>query len=72
MRFHIIPWLFFTLIGSLKSHPIPDIPVVGNFEHNGSCKIIVEIDTRCFAEDPEDVPFLSQSVFESYSKEKKR
>tara|TARA_B100002019_G_scaffold70383_1_gene60622 strand:+ start:19914 stop:21080 length:1167 start_codon:yes stop_codon:yes gene_type:complete len=71
MRFHIIPWLFFTLIGSLKSHPIPDIPVIGNFEHNGSCKIIVEIDTRCFAEDPEDVPFLSQSVFESYSKEKK-
>ena len=49
------------------AHPIPDIPVVGSFNSDGNATIIVEIDTRSFADDPEDVPFLVKSSFENLS-----
>jgi len=51
------------LFCSLFSHPIPDIPVSGNFEDNNSASITVTLDTRVFADDPEQVPFLTLSQF---------
>ena len=62
----------FTLLLSLLSpflhgHPIPDIPVVGKFNSDGNCSIYIEIDTRSFAEDPEQVPFLISSDFKKLS-----
>ncbi len=46
------------------AHPIPDIPVIGSFERNGSASITIEVDPRCFAEDPEEVPFLQKDAFD--------
>ena len=46
------------------AHPIPDLPVIGSFEANGSAVIMAEIDPRCFAEDPEEVPFLQKDAFD--------
>ena len=46
------------------AHPIPDIPVIGSFERNGTAVIIVEVDPRCFSEDPEEVPFLQKEAFD--------
>lgn len=63
-------FLFLLLFHSLQGHPIPDIPVLGAFEINGSSRILVEIDTRSFAEDPEEVPFLTKSVFDNFPNEK--
>ena len=62
----------FTILLSLLSpflhgHPIPDIPVVGKFNSDGNCSIYIEIDTRSFAEDPEQVPFLISSDFKKLS-----
>lgn len=45
------------------AHPIPDIPVIGSFERNGSASITIEVDPRCFADDPEEVPFLQKDAF---------
>ena len=47
----------------LQGHPIPDIPVLGSFDSNGSMTISVEIDPRCFSEDPEKEPFLQREAF---------
>ena len=50
--------------GFLQGHPIPDIPVLGSFDSNGSMTISVEIDPRCFSEDPEKEPFLQREAFD--------
>ena len=59
--------LFFLVIGgfinSLWSHPIPDIPVIGSFYSDGNASIVVEIDPRSFAEDPESIPFITEKTF---------
>ena len=60
-----IPLLIF--VHCLVGHPIPDIPIVGKFNSDGNCSILVEIDTRSFAEDPEAVPFLTKTEFEKLS-----
>ena len=44
---------------SLVAHPIPDLPIFGKFDQNGSSQVEVEIDPRAFAEDPEAEPFLT-------------
>ena len=49
---------------SLIAHPIPDLPIFGHFDQNGSSQIEVEIDPRAFAEDPEAEPFLSEPALE--------
>ncbi len=60
--------LFFLLFSALlKGHPIPDIPVIGKFNSDGNSSIYIEIDTRSFAEDPEQVPFLTSSTFKQLS-----
>ena len=51
--------LFLCLLNFAWTHPIPDLPVFGKFQSHGNCTILVEIDPRCFAEDPEQVPFLT-------------
>ncbi len=42
----------------VEAHPVPDIPVWSFFNQNGSCKIEVQVDTRCFSEDPLNEPYL--------------
>jgi hydrogenase/urease accessory protein HupE len=56
----------------LLAHPIPDIPVIGSFERNGSASITIEVDPRCFAEDPEEVPFLQKEAFDKLGSQEKK
>ena len=51
------------IINPLFSHPIPDIPVIGSFYSDGNASIVVEIDPRSFAEDPESIPFITDKTF---------
>ena len=52
--------LFLLLASSLCwGHPIPDLPVFGSFNRNGTSSILVEVDPRAFSEDPEAEPFLT-------------
>jgi hypothetical protein len=67
MKFLKITLLLSLLSPFLHGHPIPDIPVVGKFNSDGNCSIYIEIDTRSFAEDPEQVPFLTSSDFKKLS-----
>ena len=65
--------LFFPLLNVLlHGHPIPDIPVIGDFDQNGSSVITIEIDTRSFADDPEEVPMLEWEAFNELSEEDKK
>ena len=64
--------LIFPLLSAfLHGHPIPDIPVIGKFYSDGNSSIYIEIDTRSFAEDPEQVPFLIKSAFKQLSESNK-
>ncbi len=56
---------------SVKAHPIPDLPVMGDFNKDGKSSLTLSIDTRCFTDDPEEIPFLSESEFDAYSDEEK-
>ena len=67
MKFLKITLLVPLLSALLNGHPIPDIPVIGNFNSDGDSSIYIEIDTRSFAEDPEQVPFLTNSAFKQLS-----
>ena len=71
MRFWniILSLTFFSSL--LNGHPIPDIPVIGSFDQNGSSVITVEIDTRSFADDPEEVPMLEWEAFNKLTEEEK-
>lgn len=62
---HLVFLMYFAgSFAFLQGHPIPDIPVLGSFDSNGSMTISVEIDPRCFSEDPEKEPFLQREAFD--------
>ncbi len=50
---------------SSHAHPIPDIPVRGVFENGGKAKISVEINPRCFDEDPDTATALIKALYET-------
>ena len=72
MKFVTIYFLLLSTFALLNGHPIPDIPVIGDFDQNGSSVITVEIDTRSFADDPEEVPMLSGPAFDKLTAEEKK
>jgi hypothetical protein len=49
---------FFSFSLRLMAHPIPEIPVRGTFDSDGTCTIRVEVDPRCFEADWESVIYL--------------
>lgn len=59
-----LPALILTTLALARSapqalgHPIPDVPVHAFFEENGTCRIQVEVDPRCFEADPNTAPSL--------------
>ena len=67
MKFLKTSLLIPLLSALLHGHPIPDIPVIGKFNSDCSSSIYIEIYTRSFAEDPEQVPFLTNSAFKQLS-----
>ena len=51
-------WLLLFLVPIGVAHPIPDVPLRSFFEADGSVVIKIELDTRCFSQDPEAEPYL--------------
>lgn len=54
----------FLFSSSIYAHPIPDLPIFGLFDQNGTSQVEVEIDPRAFADDPEAEPFLTMPVLD--------
>lgn len=54
------------------AHPVPDIPVRSSFHADGSLTIRVEVDPRCFAEDPLNEPYLENALLQSFHPDKKQ
>ena len=72
MKLVTIYFLLLSTFALLNGHPIPDIPVIGDFDQKGSSVITVEIDTRSFADDPEEVPMLSGPAFDKLTAEERK
>jgi hypothetical protein len=49
--------------GPARAHPVPDVPVRAFFAANGTVVIKIEVDTRCFTDDPAGAPYLLQEEF---------
>jgi len=56
----------------LQAHPIPDLPVFGSFDRNGTSTLLVEVDPRAFSEDPEAEPFLTSLAFADFNQSKRK
>lgn len=50
--------LCFALASFAIAHPVPDVPLRSFFEADSTAVIKIEVDTRCFSEDPETEPYL--------------
>ncbi len=50
--------LILVFAGFAQAHPIPDVPVRSFFEAGGACRIVIEVDPRCFNSDPDLAPSL--------------
>ena len=57
-RLALAVWLLLALGPAAVAHPIPDVPLRSYFEADGSAVIKIELDTRCFSQDPEAEPYL--------------
>ena len=51
-------WLLLALAPAAVAHPIPDVPLRSFFEADGSAVIKIELETRCFSQDPVGEPYL--------------
>jgi len=63
----IIISFFHDFRNSVEAHPIPDLPVFGSFDKNGTAKVTAEVDPRAFSKDPEAVPFLTSNALEEFN-----
>lgn len=58
----LLPVLAGSLIGPFAwAHPLPDIPIRAVFEESGDVTIRVEVDPRCFEEDPNVAPYVTNA-----------
>ncbi len=67
----LLPILVLGLARFAAAHPIPDIPVRSYFEAGGEARIEIEIDLRCFSEDPENEPYLLNWVLQEMTPEER-
>ncbi len=51
--------------GLAVAHPIPDVPVRTWFSSDGSAQFEVELDLRCFVEDPLNEPFVVNATLQT-------
>jgi hypothetical protein len=63
----LLPLLLLTADG----HPIPDIPVHGSFASGGKAAIRVDVNPRCFDEDPTNATSLTRLLHSNLSEERK-
>ncbi|MDF1659370.1 MAG: hypothetical protein P1U58_17270 [Verrucomicrobiales bacterium] len=57
-RFLAIALGSFSGLYSVQAHPLPEIPVWSFFEKEGKTRIEIEIDPRCFTDDPEEELYM--------------
>jgi hydrogenase/urease accessory protein HupE len=57
--------------GFAQAHPVPDIPVRGEFEQGGAATIRVEVNPRCFDANPTDAPSLTYAIYKTLPPERK-
>ena len=55
----------------LWAHPLPDIPVRAVFEEGGDVSSQVEIDPRCFEDDPNTAPYVTNADLPFFKEDKK-
>ena len=53
------------------AHPVPDVPVRGEFKSIGESTITVEVDPRCFAEDSENAPYVKKRDLDNMSNQQR-
>lgn len=58
--------------GIAVAHPVPDIPVRSFFEANGTARLEVEVDVRCFSKDPVMEPYLQHWVLKEMTEEERQ
>jgi len=51
--------------GLALGHPIPDVPVRAWFDSDGSARFEVELDLRCFVEDPLNEPYVVNATVQA-------
>lgn len=67
----IFAFLAFAFLSLARAHPIPDIPVRTFFPGDGTVRVTVEVDPRCFTSAPDIAPSTLQSAFVALSAEEK-
>jgi hypothetical protein len=55
----------------VHAHPIPDIPVRAYFDGGPACTLEIEIDPRCFEEDPNAAAYLMKAQLEQLTDSEK-
>jgi hydrogenase/urease accessory protein HupE len=68
----ILTFFCLLLAPVLRAHPIPDIPVRTFFPGDGTARVTVEVDPRCFDEDPAVASSLLQWAYAPMSAEDRR
>ncbi len=64
----------FSLVFALQvasAHPIPDIPVHGSFQSGGGASIRVDVNPRCFDEDPTTATSMTRIVYQNLTEARK-
>jgi hypothetical protein len=54
------------------AHPAPDVPVRARFAHDGQAVIQVEVDPRCFEDDPLHAPYLTRRELDAMGPAQRR
>jgi len=54
-----------------SAHPIPDIPVHGSFQSGGGASIRVDVNPRCFDEDPTTATSMTRIVYQNLTEARK-
>jgi hypothetical protein len=67
----LVSLLTLGLLAGAAGHAVPDVPVRGFFESDGSGRIEVEVDTRCFSDDPEGEPYLVKRTLDLMTEEER-
>ena len=68
----LIPCLLLLMAhATALAHPIPDVPVRGEFKADRSTTIQIEVDPRCFAEDSTNTPYLKKDELDRMSKKER-
>jgi hydrogenase/urease accessory protein HupE len=67
----LAPLVVFVLVVNAAGHAVPDVPVRGYFESDGTGRIEIEVDTRCFSDDPTGEPYLVKRTLDLMTEEER-